>query len=71
MVFVGARPFIGWMHNRPQASPTLDDRVVFVRLLGDEAENFRVMEAFPDRRAYVLTFDQKEKRFHVEPYRKR
>ena len=70
IVLVGARPLIGWMHNRPQASPTLDDRILFVRLLRNNADNNRVIWAFPDRRAYLLTYDPKGRRFQVEPYHK-
>jgi hypothetical protein len=67
LVLVGPRPHIGWLHNRPQPSPKLDDRILFVRLL-DNTANEEVLKAFPDRKAYRLLYRPEERRYIVEPY---
>jgi hypothetical protein len=67
LVFLGNRPFFGWIFGAPYPSPKLDDKIIFVRMR-DEQANSETMRTFPDRVPFRLFYDWKREAYVIESY---
>ena len=69
LVFIRSLPRIGWVFGYRNRDPWLRAPLIFCKDLGPE-KNWKVIQRFPDRNYYILSFDGKKGQSDILPFSK-